>query len=329
MMTTRNAFLVPAAGFSILLVTSTVLAQVVSLTPSVVDNSAGGAELTNFVTTDIKIDFTGQYTGAQAWIQLTAGSIYQDPAGSVLPPSAADVGATPSLGFDTFVAQGSDRADGPWGNPLPGGGAVDLGGPPVAVFNTETINQAWNSIEHPYDHSDFLFGRFTLSKDALGSAKFLASAGGDPKTFDFRIQNGTLCVDCLPYEGPFVALHQLGEREPSEGVISATAMTTQGEPPISWSGLTSTLGSPTIAATLDVDGNFSWDPAGSPAGKKGSGQVKYQWTATATNTFGSHTDIAFEVILIPEPATMSLFGLAVAAYVGMLRRRGQSHQATT
>ncbi len=120
---------------------------------------------------------------------------------------------------------------------------------------------------------------------------------------------------------PNIVLNALGEREIGAGIINAVGMAT-GDLPITWSGLTSTLGSPAIAATLDAAGNFSWNPAGSKAGKKGSGAVKYQWTATATNATGPDTDVAFEVILIPEPATISLLGLAMVACVGVLRRRG-------
>jgi hypothetical protein len=76
------------------------------------------------------------------------------------------------------------------------------------------------------------------------------------------------------------------------------------------------FGTPAIAATLDANGNFSWNPVGSKSGSN----VLYQWTATASNQLGpdeiyTDTDIAFSVILIPEPLslTVTLTGLIVLA----------------
>lgn len=125
---------------------------------------------------------------------------------------------------------------------------------------------------------------------------------------------------------PVITLNALGEREIGAGIINAVGTTSAGTLPITWSALTAAvgpnLGVPALAATLDASGNFSWNPAGSKAGKKGSGSVLYQWTATATNADGVDTDVAFSVVLIPEPATLSLIGLAVIGFVGVARRRG-------
>ena len=119
---------------------------------------------------------------------------------------------------------------------------------------------------------------------------------------------------------PVVSLVNIGERELSAGTIVQALSATNG--PNVWTGLTQTLGpAPAIAPVLLADGTFTWNPAGSLAGKKGSGQVVYQWAATATNASGFDTDPAFQVTLIPEPATVSLLGLALVGAFGYIRRR--------
>lgn len=156
------------------------------------------------------------------------------------------------------------------------------------------------------------------------SADLLANvyAQGDTQT---RIPATVLTEVLEGGTAPNIVLNALGEREVGAGVILANGMTNAGDPPITWSNLTPVagpgLGVPSIAATLSPTGQFSWNPVGSKAGKKGSGSVLYQWTATATNSFGADSDVAFSVILIPEPATLSLIGLAVIGLVGAARRR--------
>jgi len=92
--------------------------------------------------------------------------------------------------------------------------------------------------------------------------------------------------------------------------------------PITWSGLTPTpgVGSPALAATLTPQGAFSWNPAGSARGPKGNGRP-YSWNATATNSAGGTTGVAITLSLIPEPATISLLGLAMVGTLGLVRRR--------
>jgi len=92
--------------------------------------------------------------------------------------------------------------------------------------------------------------------------------------------------------------------------------------PITWSGLTATPGSgtPAMAATLTPQGAFSWNPNGSARGPKGNGRP-YSWNATATNSAGAATGVAITLSLIPEPATISLFGLAMVGTLGLVRRR--------
>jgi hypothetical protein len=198
-MSQRNTRFAVAVGLSVCLVASTASAGITSLTPVLVDNRAGGAELADFVTNDVTIDFHGQYTGAQAWIQLTAGSIYQypSPLGSVGPPNQISLEFAPALEFDTFVAQGSASLDGPFGNPTISLGAVDLGGSAVPVFDSTMINQSWfpPGGQVITDQTDFLIGRFTLSEDARGTARFLASAAGEIWIVPFDVVGGDLPGD--------------------------------------------------------------------------------------------------------------------------------------
>lgn len=163
-----------------------------------VDNSSVAA-LAPYTTQDIKIDFTGQVTGFQLIINLTQGSIYQDAAGSAVAPTAMFVGFVPSLAYDTFVAFGGPTDDTKAGAYALGGGAVDLGGAAGAVFTTAAINQAWNAAPGVIVNSgeDFTIARISLSDDAQGSWKLLASAGGEISKYessDYQIVDGQLIV---------------------------------------------------------------------------------------------------------------------------------------
>lgn len=113
----------------------------------------------------------------------------------------------------------------------------------------------------------------------------------------------------------------LNDRELSSGLISQQLDDGPADPAATWSNLVLNNGSPLIAPSLSNGGLFTWNPAGSKAGKKGNG-VLYRWTATATNATGADTDFAITVRLIPEPATMSLLGLAMIGAMGVIRRRG-------
>ena len=162
---------------------------------------------TEGVVNQISIDFAGQYSGAQLLIELSSGSVYQDAVGAATPPNAAFIPVFPSLANDSFVAQGSATAGGADGEPLPGGGAVDLGGAAVAQFDAAGINQAWNPAGGQVisDRVGFLIAQITLSSDAAGTWSLLSSAAGD-----IAVESGTVVGGALVPEPATAALLGLG-----------------------------------------------------------------------------------------------------------------------
>ena len=170
-----------------------------SITP--VDNSGGGAAVEGFVTQDLSVDFDGRWTGCQLLVELDTGSIYQDAAGGVTPPTDFIVGLVPSAAFDTFVAAGGATSGTSETFSL-GGGAVDLGASPTAQFDAAGINQAWNPPGGAaiLDRTDFVTARVTLSADATGTWKFLVSSGGEMQTYEGPVSDGQIRPE--PLEAP-------------------------------------------------------------------------------------------------------------------------------
>jgi hypothetical protein len=175
-----------------------------------IDNSAGGEKFAEFVINRILIDFTGQFTGAQALIELPPESILQRPPGDfyiydpltgfpVFPPN-------PGAGIYTFVNPGP-----------PGGCAVDLHVCSEHRFDDSTIDTAWGASggQTIMDQSNYLIMQLTLRNNVNGTAMFLAAAGGEPTTRQGFIQNGILSFV------PFVP-------EPSAAVLALLAATGLG-----------------------------------------------------------------------------------------------------
>lgn len=158
--------------------------------------------------------------------------------------------------------------------------------------------------------------RVLVAGDATGTAKFQAFdslSEGTPTIFDFNIGGGGTL------DPPVIVPVNVGAT--TAVVINQALQATTNVTPVTWSGLTPAAGSPALAATLSPTGQFQWFTAGSARGPVGNG-VLYSWTATATNADGADTDVALTLTLeIPEPATMSLFGLAMIGVVGLIRRR--------
>jgi hypothetical protein len=65
---------------------------------------------------------------------------------------------------------------------------------------------------------------------------------------------------------------------------------------------------------LGADGAFQWHVGG--AARPGT----YVWDATITNSIGADTTRFTVELLVPEPATMSLIGLAMIGLIGLRKR---------
>jgi hypothetical protein len=114
---------------------------------------------------------------------------------------------------------------------------------------------------------------------------------------------------------PVVTDAPAGIRGTAGIVFSHQFATSAGTPPITWEGLTKVTG-PTApnAPTLSGAGLFQWNAAQAPVGM-------YSWDVTARNATGTDVGRINIEVIIPEPATISLFGLMAIGLVGLFRRR--------
>lgn len=138
-------------------------------------------ELDGYVANDILLDFAGQYTGSQLIVTLDRGSIYNHALGMDTPPSEALIELDPNVAWDTFVANGGATANESAGDFQVIGIAVNIDQinlPREAMFGSHGIDIAWGPSggHRVFDQEGFLVARFTLSRDAVGEALFIASA---------------------------------------------------------------------------------------------------------------------------------------------------------
>jgi hypothetical protein len=88
-----------------------------------------------------------------------------------------------------------------------------------------------------------------------------------------------------------------------------------GDPTITFENLLPVVGGPQGTATLSATGQFLWHTGTTP--RPGT----YGWDFTARNEFGTDVGRVTINLEIPEPATISLIGLAMIGLIGFARRR--------
>jgi hypothetical protein len=181
-------------------------------------------------------------------------------------------------------------------------------------LDVNTANRkSWAALQPSAFLADFSLGAIAppgLTNNFLLNDLTLTGSGG------FGTENRAL--DLLPFEivdGFIVVVDaNLGNRAQGAQIEHQFSISA-GIPPIFWSNLTPIAGNPLpkIAPSLTASGQFSWNTAGSPLGT-------YRWDVTATNPASSDTG-QLTVTLIPEPATVSLFGAAIVAFQSFCHRR--------
>jgi hypothetical protein len=132
---------------------------------------------------------------------------------------------------------------------------------------------------------------------------------------------GNGCLECGPQVSSKL-LNNVNASDPGSVSYTFTAI----NQPDSWSNFhfdsylpdPGASGSgPVNAATFDPNTQlFSWNTVGSPLGT-------YKWLVSATNFWGTGTgSVTVHITAVPEPAILSLIGLAVLGGISLFRHRG-------
>jgi hypothetical protein len=137
--------------------------------PAYVDPVDNSAQLTGYVTQDIVFDTDTDWLSAQLVVTLTAGTIYQDPAGGVGSPNPVLFALFPSLEFDTYVSNGVV------GESVNTISAIDLNPGAPLECDTSGISIGWFTTSSD-DIGELHLARITLSDDAAGTFHFRATA---------------------------------------------------------------------------------------------------------------------------------------------------------
>jgi hypothetical protein len=164
-----------------------------------VDNSVA-PELTGYVTQDIRVLTTHDWSSSGMLLNLTSGSIYQDASAGAgdTPPNPLLFASAPSLEFDTYVGILDDAI------PSIAGTAGDLGGTSAGwpyQFDTAGLDATWFNMPG-YSVGDDTgissVGRLSLTDDAQGTLAFSVSeADKELVTYEFPIVNGQVIpVSC-------------------------------------------------------------------------------------------------------------------------------------
>lgn len=159
----------------------------VSLSLAPVDNSSA---LSGYVTQDLLISTDSDWTAAALVMELSNGSIYQDPAwSSPTEPSPSWFPFVPTLEFDTYVHSHGGSAV---------GGAGDVGGG-AQTFDGNRLDVSWSNFGKT-DLGQFPIGRFTLSDQAAGQWNVMVvnKAGDVLKLLDGSIVDGVMSLGQVP-----------------------------------------------------------------------------------------------------------------------------------
>lgn len=153
--------------------------------PSIVQPTVAGSPA-GYTVNDIQIDFEGRFYGHQMLVQLTEGSIYQDPLGGRTAPPAALLPIVPSLAADSFVTVGGLTAEASKDVLIVGFTSqfrhlpLDPERPRSGYFNESEVDLAWYAAPGiRFDNGEDLpVARLTLSDDARGLVHLFSSVGG-------------------------------------------------------------------------------------------------------------------------------------------------------
>ena len=175
----------PIAVTLLALTAATAASAQVGVSLTNVNNSA---QLTGYVTQDVKADTVNDWTSAAIVLELDAGSIYQDGFGNDAEPNPAFFSYFPSLEFDTYLAGG------PMGVGILGAGG-DAGGE-AYQFDNLGLDASWRS-NSPLDVGLTRIARVTLTDDASGTWRLAVMQADDETRHDFTgtIVNGVMAVD--------------------------------------------------------------------------------------------------------------------------------------
>ena len=165
-----------------LLLSGSISAQFVA-----VDNSA---VLTGYNTFDLEVTTTSDWTAAVMRLNLTNGTIYQDPSGSSVALNPLIYTIVPSLEFDTFLGGGVAL-------PSIAGAAGDLGGDALQ-FDAGELDVSWFNVG-ANDIGTLGIARITLSDDAAGTWSYLAiNAAGERVTDSGTVTAGSFATPTPP-----------------------------------------------------------------------------------------------------------------------------------
>jgi hypothetical protein len=293
----------------ILAVVSAAQAGVTGMNFSTVPNSAGGAPLANFITTDVRVNATGTLRAQGMLLELTQGTIYQeDVFGTNRVPATFFFPFVPSLRFDTFVTFGAVATPGPPGTVqqdsdmlIPGGTGVDIpgGGAPV-TFNNQKLDIVWapgGGINYP-GTDNFVTARVSLSKDAMGTLKYLGTTSTDITSATWFRATVPVLEGQIGLAGDFDGNLAVGAGDLN--LVLNNWGATVPPVPAGWNGRQPPAGQ--IGASLLNEVLNNW------------GNVAGSWSGTANEGLSA----------IPEPATGALAVFVLLSFLGGTRYQRSS-----